>query len=204
MLNYQGVLWEEYKVCMCIYTYKSMYTFFVNMVILVVIVAFALYSVDKMVDQGFIPTNKPYLFSWKKKKMQLLSEMKSEHCFSSFQHQAFRPVSRKLLWASACGIDILGELRIWDASQVSDNHLAFVYGNCITANSFVFCSFTFLLKKTSDISVTPPLDQNLTHVIVSGSLQRTVLWQLEDFWPSSLLRLRLMKNNLSWSMRNCF
>lgn len=48
---------------MCIYTYKSMYTFFVNMVILVVIVAFALYSVDKMVDQGFIPTNKPYLFS---------------------------------------------------------------------------------------------------------------------------------------------
>lgn len=63
MLNYQGVLWEEYKVCMCIYTYKSMYTFFVNMVILVVIVAFALYSVDKMVDQGFIPTNKPYLFS---------------------------------------------------------------------------------------------------------------------------------------------
>lgn len=52
--------------------------------------------------------------------MQLLSEMKSERCFSSFQHQAFRPVSLKLLWASACGIDILGELRIWDASQVSD------------------------------------------------------------------------------------
>lgn len=54
---------------MCIYTYKVsihtkyVYFFFVNMVILVVIVAFALYSVDKMVDQGFIPTNKPYLFS---------------------------------------------------------------------------------------------------------------------------------------------
>lgn len=69
MLNYQGVLWEEYKGCMCIYTYKVsihtkyVYFFFVNMVILVVIVAFALYSVDKMVDQGFIPTNKPYLFS---------------------------------------------------------------------------------------------------------------------------------------------
>lgn len=74
MLNYQGVLWEEYKVCMCIYTYKSMYTFFVNMVILVVIVAFALYSVDKMVDQGFIPTNKPYLFSWKKKNATLIRD----------------------------------------------------------------------------------------------------------------------------------
>lgn len=59
---------------MCIYTYKSMYTFFVNMVILVVIVAFALYSVDKMVDQGFIPTNKPYLFHEKKKNATLIRD----------------------------------------------------------------------------------------------------------------------------------
>jgi len=37
----------------------------------------------------------------------------------------------------------------------------------------------YLLKKTLDISVTPPLNQKLTPVIVSSSVRGVVCWQLQ-------------------------